>query len=574
MIFKSFFHKKKDRKDIVNLYMIFDKGTKKGPYSKESILGMVNSGEISDSGLIKIDGVWKTFQEVEWLQIPAENEFSEEDLSHAENQGPAEVQITGKLVTCPHCWKSFDLAQVNFISKHTDLIGDPILGPDAPQRFLPTHFNEQGYAIDAKGIVCQDMACPYCHLRLPEAVVDLPSICFSIVGAPASGKSYFLTAMVWQLRNIMTRCFDYTFSDTDESFNQVLNNYESILFLNRQSDQYVALPKTELQGHDFSNQIVMNGMNVDLPLPFIFTMAPMQSNSDFKKKEDGFRNIVLYDNAGEHFEPGRDNITNLATMHLIHSNSITFLYDPIKDSRMVQQCSAEDPQVQQLTRGTNQLVLLNEMISRIRKYSGLKNQEKYSKPLIVVIPKYDAWKDTFPVNLEDTEFVYYSKREMKYFLNLSTILNVSYMMRDILLKLSPEVVAACETFFSSVYFVPVSALGRMPEYDPERDMIGIKPVDLNPVWAEVPMLLQFWYSGLIPAVAPEVAKNPKPITQYKFIEDTLVYLLPGKEERCTIPSNYCGFTVYSLVANDFIKFPAKVQKKQDSNAQDDEFWNE
>ena len=163
---------------------------------------------------------------------------------------------------------------------------------------------------------------------------------------------------------------------------------------------------------------------------------------------------------------------------------------------------------------------------------------------------------------------------MKYFLNLSTILNVSYMMRDILLKLSPEVVAACETFFSSVYFVPVSALGRMPEYDPERDMIGIKPVDLNPVWAEVPMLLQFWYSGLIPAVAPEVAKNPKPITQYKFIEDTLVYLLPGKEERCTIPSNYCGFTVYSLVANDFIKFPAKVQKKQDSNAQDDEFWNE
>lgn len=71
MIFKSFFHKKKDRKDIVSLYMIFDKGTKKGPYSKESILGMVNSGEISDSGLIKIDGVWKTFQEVEWLQIPA-----------------------------------------------------------------------------------------------------------------------------------------------------------------------------------------------------------------------------------------------------------------------------------------------------------------------------------------------------------------------------------------------------------------------------------------------------------------------------------------------------------------------
>ena len=40
-------------------------------------------------------------------------------------------------VTCPHCWTSFAPEDALWLSAHTDLLGDPRLGPEQPQRFLP-----------------------------------------------------------------------------------------------------------------------------------------------------------------------------------------------------------------------------------------------------------------------------------------------------------------------------------------------------------------------------------------------------------------------------------------------------
>lgn len=577
-MFQFFKKTRRSSEESAEGYLLFQDGSKWGPFTREELAEMLSSGELKEESMIKDNEVWHPVTEIPWLasafgtQQEFQEEISEDPTPEAFPDGGEET-ASGKQVICPHCWYQFDLSQINFISRHIDLIGDPILGPEAQQRFLPTHFNEQGYAIDAKGVVCQDMACPHCHLKLPEAVIDLPSSLFSIVGAPASGKSYYLTAMIWQLRNILAKKFDYTLSDTDESFNSVLNHYESILFLNRRGDTYVALPKTELQGNDFSNQILLNGMSVDLPLPFIFTLTPMRSNSNFDDPSSGMRNIILYDNAGEHFEPGRDHITNLATQHLVYSDSIAFLYDPIKDTRMVTQCSEMDPQVQQVGRGANQLVLLNEMIARIRKYAGLRSREKYDRPLIVIIPKYDAWKHSFPIDLEQTEFTYYNSDEMKYYLNMSVITNASFVMREILLRLSPEVVATCESFFSTVFFLPVSALGRMPEYDPEKDMIAIKPTSLKPTWAEVPMLLQFWYAGVISAVV-SCKKSYIPVEQYKFVEDALIYMLPGGNERETVPGNYWGQIVYSSKLDRYIKFPNAPEKDSPAQAAEDDFWKE
>ena len=102
--------------------------------------------------------------------------------------------------------------------------------------------------------------------------------------------------------------------------------------------------------------------------------------------------------------------------------------------------------------GSNQLVLLNEMIARIKKYAGLGSREKYRKPLIVVIPKYDAWKSAFPLDLEQTRYTYYSEEDMSYFLDIGAITNVSYVMRDELLRISPEVVATCEAFSPGLFF--------------------------------------------------------------------------------------------------------------------------
>ena len=71
-------------------------------------------------------------------------------------------------VTCPHCWETFPPEQVLWISEHVELLGDPMLGPERQQRFLPSRFTVDGDAIDAQGMTCRSLACPHCHLAVPR----------------------------------------------------------------------------------------------------------------------------------------------------------------------------------------------------------------------------------------------------------------------------------------------------------------------------------------------------------------------------------------------------------------------
>jgi hypothetical protein len=50
-----------------------------------------------------------------------------------------------------------------------------------------------------------------------------------------------------------------------------------------------------------------------------------------------------------------------------------------------------------------------------------------------------------------------------------------------------------------VIFIPVSALGASPEIDPDTGLLGIRPNDVSPIWAEVPLLYLLSRSGLIPS---------------------------------------------------------------------------
>ena len=126
-------------------------------------------------------------------------------------------------IVCPHCWHRFDVDEFLFIARHQSLIGDPVLGADAALRFLPSRFTPEGNAVDAAGMSCPDMACPRCHLRIPQAASEMPPLFLSIVGATASGKSYFLTSMTWELRNTLASNFAISFTDTDAVNNQILN---------------------------------------------------------------------------------------------------------------------------------------------------------------------------------------------------------------------------------------------------------------------------------------------------------------------------------------------------------------
>ncbi len=200
-------------------------------------------------------------------------------------------------IVCPHCWHRFDVDEFLFIARHQSLVGDPVLGADAAQRFLPSRFTPEGNALDAAGMSCPDMACPRCHLRIPQAASEMPPLFLSIVGATASGKSYFLTSMTWELRNKLPQAFAISFTDTDAVNNQILNDFEETVFLHPDADELVALRKTELQG-DLYNQVLLDNMLINLPKPFIFTITPSEHHPRFAEvRESMSRALVLYDNA-------------------------------------------------------------------------------------------------------------------------------------------------------------------------------------------------------------------------------------------------------------------------------------
>jgi hypothetical protein len=89
--------------------------------------------------------------------------------------GPMTTPTTPLLnrTTCPHCWHSFSPESVLWVSSHTDLLGDPRLGPEQQQRFLPTRFDVAGNALGAHGMPCLGLACPKCHLPVPRALLEM-----------------------------------------------------------------------------------------------------------------------------------------------------------------------------------------------------------------------------------------------------------------------------------------------------------------------------------------------------------------------------------------------------------------
>lgn len=500
-----------------------------------------------------------------------DNELPPLDVAY--NQGPATY------ITCPHCWQHFDLREIKYVSRHLELIGDPVLGPDAWKRFTPMKYSAKGMAIDEKGMECPEMACPKCHLSIPEAVVDLPSSIFSIVGAPASGKSYFLATMLHQARKTLPSYFEFNLSDVDSSVNMVLNGYESLLFMNNHPEKPVALPKTELQGAAYTNQILMNGFSVDLPKPFIFALTPKQGHQSYGKEEKTLqRNIILYDNAGEHFQPGYESVNNLATNHLAYSDGIIFIYDPLRDSRMQKYCDSNDPQFQQ--ESVNQLSLFYEMAARVRKFSGISSTEKYHQPMIVAIAKFDVLQERFGLSLKNEDFISYDSETMEYSINMQNVTDTSFRLRQKLLEIAPELVSAAEEFSTSVYFVPVSAFGCSPAYLDGSSTLGIVPAAMRPLWIDVPLLLQFHLHGLIAGSYPDVA-GAIPIERFKTTSETIMFSFPGEEKRIELPRFYCGTSIYCKEQDKFYSLPliegaARHQSFQATTLDeqiDNEFWN-
>ena len=408
-------------------------------------------------------------------------------------------------VTCPHCWNEFPPDRALWIAQHPDLVGDPRLGADQPQRFLPTRFDVQGAAIDSRGFACHGLACPKCHLAVPRPMFEMRPLFVSILGSPSSGKSYFLASMTWRLRSGLPRYFAVGFNDADPALNHRLQEYESLQFLNPNQEALVKIAKTEVQG-DLYDEVSFGDQNVSYPRPFVFSLLPLDGHPNLQSAANTARTLCVYDNAGESFLPGEDTASSPVTRHLALSRVLMFLFDPTQDMRYRRICSGKtaDPQMKERSErlqregAVRQETILSEAAQRVRRYAGLAQSQKHDRPLIVVVTKFDSWKHLLAGTTLPAVRVINSSNQSA--VNLDGIEQVSKLVRTLLWKISPEIVSAAESFSSQVLYVPVSATGCGPETDPDTGALGFRPKDIKPIWAEVPMLytLAHWTQGLVP----------------------------------------------------------------------------
>ncbi len=562
-------------------FFIYKDGQAEGPFSSMRLIELAKSGYINrDTPVKDISEGGKWYKAVDYSGL-----FDDEGEHAPEVRDTASTPKSGakgrvvnytENIVCPHCWHHFTYDKILYISKHQDLAGDLILGGRQQKRFLPESFNRNGLAIDEKGMACDEMACPRCHLKIPDTIIKLKPFYFSIVGAPASGKSYFLTIMVNTIKKSLAKYGAYSFADAEPEFNSLVNDYERTIFSGGAGTTVVAIKKTEQLGDAFSNHINMDGMEIHLPKPFVYKLEPLPSHPRYDTDHNEItRNIVFYDNAGEHYNPGGDAANNPATKHLSESDSIVFMFDPCNDPEMRLRCRAGDPQLRDKSKISNQGVLFNEMTARVRRNLGMRRGERYRKPLVIVVAKYDLWSDLLKLKPEKTAVWRYDRKGLSYTFDIDAVLNVSYQTRRVMNEIRPDLVSAAETFAEKVYFVPVSSLGfgAVQEKTGDSAYCGVVPEKISPIWVDVPVLLILSVNGFIPMSRTHVEEAER-VEDFKTTTCFIKFMVPGTEELAELPAVYSGVCLRHPDSGRVFKVPDFAGGKRAGESDGDkDFWD-
>ena len=381
------------------------------------------------------------------------------------------IEKTGPLLS-PFCWERFGYGDIFHIAVDDRLMGDPILGDDELLRFAATRFDPEGNALDAYENSCSDLADPYTRYRLPQGFLELPQYIFSIVGAPGSGKSNYLSILVNQLQKTLFHDFGMVLKDADPTQNAPLNDMKNCLFGGGSIEQ-AALFKTQLDGKMYF-KIKRGDRVLSYPRPFVYTLGRSEIRN-------GICNVVFYDNAGEHFEPGIEPSIHPGAQHVASADALFFLVDPATLPGFRQRLSTHpDPQLKQEGRIDQQDVLLSELEIRIRKARGLSVNEKIDKPLGIILGKSDIWMSL----LDKSQFKAPIQGNL---LKQDALLHNSNLIRQVLLEIAPNIVANAESISNQVYYFPVSAFGHSPKRLPSGSLAP-DPARIDPYYIEIPTL--------------------------------------------------------------------------------------
>lgn len=465
--------------------------------------GGITYGPVDEAGLVEAYGrgelrpdsvIWKegnpedVHLAKEWIRFgdeeSAEGGEGESDAgsegggygARARTAEEAEV-VAGENFACPYCRRVTDVEDVFAVATSPGLMGDPVLGPTAARRFLPSRFTQNGLALDAEGGICTESACPNCHMALNPMLLDHEQAVLSVVGAPSAGKSFFLASAIWQCRQILPKRFGVSFMDLDPVANRWINEYEEKLFFQGDDgDELRKIEKTDVGESAVLKQVLINGVATQLPLPSFFRVKG-------GGKDEA---LVVYDSAGEHFQAGADTSGSLVTLNMLGADVLYFLYDPSADVRFSPWLDRGTGTARR--RAQRQDTLLSEMAARIRRHTGDWGGGKLKKPLIFGISKADMLR----TKLDFSAAPYAELAGGGWALDWEALKAISSATEAFVGDVAPEAVLTAHELAEEVWFLPMSALGHNPMQE------GVRPRDVKPVWAELPVVFALARRGVVP----------------------------------------------------------------------------
>jgi hypothetical protein len=464
-----------------------------GPMSLEELCQFARDNQrhpqtvVMPKGLSKGFFLHEAFEAVAAMQAAAA--FAEPPVTGQESAGAHDGEHG--LLTCPVCWLKFDVGDVMHLAVHDSLRGDPVLGEDAQQRFLATRFNDRGQALDALGLPCTDIACPHCRRVLPPGFTESAHHIISIVGDQSAGKSYYLSVLLKMLPASLFENFSVVFQDADPAGNATINEMKRTLFA-AETPEGARLVKTQLEGSMYE-RLPRHGRIVALPRPFVFSVAPAADPARDRCS------LIFYDNAGEHFQPGRDSADSPGAQHVASSAGILFLFDPFNNPefrRLI--ADRDDPQLEKPALD-QQSVILSEMKVRIAKLLRLELSKQIDVPLAVLIGKCDAWLHL----LGERPFRDPARRGA---LDPAILRDNSDKLRQLVKGISPPIVANAESICREVLYFPVSSFGHAPVKIGPGDYVP-DPRRLSPYMVEVPVL--WLLSRIAPGLVPLAKENER-----------------------------------------------------------------
>lgn len=402
---------------------------------------------------------------------------------------PVHARPLGANVVCPHCWRNFVASETWAISKSgvDRVVSDP---GEGGLRFLPSRFALNGNPYDPSGRECTEFACPDCHLRLERAHLVTEPVFTSVVGAPRAGKTFLLTAAVWQLRSTL-QALGCAFEHASPRENGVLQEYGKRLIQPANSDAIIEeLGPTDALRPPNGMTVRIKGSDRRLlqPFQYHFLPSPMLTKAGIAK-----RLLVLYDNPGQDYlSETRDGLES--SQHIKHSKVILFVLNPLAERRLRDQCDPNHPLVrnppeEELRLDGRQELVLSEVIKRATALRGLNPGGKIGARIVVAITKSDLWPKMYNI-IRDRQYIVGDPKSPS--LARGVIEDVSREARDVMKSVWPEFVKTVETADEEnrPKFFPVSILNpdmAQSSVDASgRFAIRGSSVKLN--WAEAPML--------------------------------------------------------------------------------------